>query len=158
MRTTSLLVVVAIVLGGCSADVPAGLAKTVLLAELAEEGGIVHDGFLACVAVEGRDADSKLLGVLRQAHLDVVPASECQWDPAGSFHRVSGRKAMLVNVHGYDRARTIKFEARHHMRYATMKTLVVARESSGWKIVRTLELTMASAERSDAGDTRNARA
>ena len=85
--------------------------------------------------MEGRDADSELLGVLRDAHLDVVPASECQWDTGGSFHRASGRKAMLVNVYGYDSAGTIKFEALHHVKYATMKTLEVARESSGWKIL-----------------------
>jgi len=153
MRILSILL--ATVLTGCTASVPDDLARTVLLEELPLEEGIFHDGFLACVAVDDRDANAKLLAALRDAHIDAVPASECQWDPAGSYHRVSRRKALLVNVHGYKRAGTVEFETSHHMKYATRKTLEVARGSSGWKIVRTQNYEMATA---DEGRAREARA
>ena len=50
---------------------------------------------------------------------------------------------MLVNVFGYKRRGEIEFEARHSGRFATMKTLQVRRESSGWRIVATLKFMMA---------------
>jgi hypothetical protein len=130
----------------------------VLLEELPQEEGIVREGFLACVAVENRDADPKLLAALRGAHLDAVPASECQWDMSGSFHRASKRKAMLVKVYGYKRTGTIEFEALHGGKYGTMKTLEVARGSAGWRIVRILSHWMAKAEQRHAREARDVRA
>jgi hypothetical protein len=137
---------------------PDDLARTVLLEELPQEEGIAREGFLACVAVENRDADPELLAALREAHLDAVPASECQWDIGGSFHRASKRKAMLVKVYGYKRAGTIEFEAEHAGKYGTMKTLEVARDSSGWRIVRVLSHMMAKVEQLFGRNALDARA
>jgi hypothetical protein len=145
MRPRYLSAAIATALVGCTAGLPDDLARTVLLEELPQEEGIVHDGFLACVAVENRDAGPELLAALREAHLDSVPASQCQWDMRGSFHRASKRKAMLVKVYGYKRAGTIEFEALHAGKYGTMKTLEVTRVSSGWRIVRVLSHWMARA-------------
>lgn len=160
MRTRFLLAVVAAVLVGCTTGVPDDLALTVLLEELPKEEGIAHEGFLPCVAVEDRDADAKLLRALHDARIEAVPASECQWvmDGSGSYHRATKRKATLVNVHGYKRAGTIEFEARHHGKYGSMKTLEVARGPSGWKIVKTLRHMLADAQQFHAGDAHNARA
>lgn len=154
------MVVSAVVLSACTAGVPDDLARAVLVHELPSIDGIANEGFLACVAVESHDVDTETLAALRAVHVEAVPASECQWvmDGRGSYHRASKRKAMLVNVFGYERAGTIELEARHHGKYATMRTLKVAHESSGWKVVRTLQETMAKAEQSHAGDVRNARA
>ena len=133
-------------LAGCSAGVPVDLARTVLLQEIPVTDGVAQAGFLACVAIDSRDADAKTLRLLREARIDAVAASECQWvmGSSGTFHRASGRKALLVDVHGYKRQGTVQYEARHHGKFATMKTLEVARSSDGWKIVRTLEFMMAA--------------
>jgi len=145
-----LFVVLGAVLTGCTAAVPDDLARTVLLEELPQEEGIAREGFVACVAVDDQDANANLLAALRDAHIEAVPASECQWENSGSYHRVSKRKAMLVNVYGYKTAGTVEFETRHHVKYATMKTLEVKREPASWKIVRTLSHWMATAEKGRA--------
>lgn len=95
------------VLTGCTAAVPDDLARTVLLEELPREEGIAREGFLACVAVDSQDANANLLAALQDAHIEAVPASQCQWENTGSYHRTSKRKAMLVNVYGYKTAGTV---------------------------------------------------
>jgi hypothetical protein len=156
MKSRSLLIVGAL-LAGCTPRVPADLALSVLVQELPNVDGI-KQGFLPCVAIESRDADAKTLAALRDAHIPAVAASDCQWEMSGSgtFHRASGRKAMLVNVSGYTRSGTVEFEARHDGKYATFKTLQVQRGPAGWKIVKTLKFEMAGVEQSHASAARNA--
>jgi hypothetical protein len=145
MKMRLLATIPTVVLAACTAEVPHDLARTVLMEELPRVDGIAQ-GLLACVAIESRDADSQTISALQNAGVAAVPVSECEWrmDDRGSFHRSSGRKAMLVNVHGYKRIGTVELEARHHGRYATMKALEVTRGSGGWKIVKTLKHEMAS--------------
>jgi hypothetical protein len=151
-----LAVLVALLLSACEASIPDDLARTVLLEEIGQLDG-VRAGFVPCLSVDSMDVDASTLEAVRKVYPDVVPGSECQWLKSGSVHKASGRKAMLVNVFGYKRSGEIEFEARHHMKWATMKTLQVRRESSGWRIVATLKFMMAHVEHDNAADARNAR-
>ena len=155
MKARALLILGAMGLVGCTTGVPDELARTVLVQELPSVEGIAGEAFLACVAIDSRDADAEMLKVLRDANIDAVAGSECQWSLGGSFHRASGRKAVLVNVYGYKRKGTIEFEARHHGKYGTFKTFEVVRGPSGWKIVRTLQFMMAGVEPTDATEARS---
>lgn len=150
-----IIFLVTLLLSGCHASTPNDLAQAVLMEEIGQLDG-VRMGFIPCVSVDSRDIDSRALESLRKVYPNVVPGSECQWDRGGSIHKTSGHKAMLVNVFGYKRIGEIEFEARHHGRFGTMKTLQVRRESSGWRIVATLKFLMANAELSHAGDARDA--
>ena len=93
------LFILALVLNGCTASVPSEVAAVVLRDQLRQVEAI--DEFVACVSVDGNDADERTLELLRTVHRDVVPGSECEWVldvSKGSVHKPSGRKAMLVNV------------------------------------------------------------
>jgi hypothetical protein len=153
------VLLVAALLSACQVSIPRDLARAVLLEELGQLDG-VRAGFVLCVSVDSVDADAGTLALLRKVYPDVVRGSECQWmmdTSKGSFHRTSGRPAMLVNVFGYKRSGEIEFEARHHGKWGTMKTLQVRHESSGWRVVATLNFMMAAAEQSHAGDARYTR-
>ena len=157
MSKRAIVFLVTSLLCGCQASTPNDLAQTVLMEEIGQLDG-VRMGFVPCLSVDSIDIDAQTLESLRRVYPNVVPGSECQWDMSGSFHKASGRKAMLVNVFGYKRSGEIELEARHHGKFGTMKTLQVRRESSGWIIVATLKFMMAHAEQGHAGDARNARA
>lgn len=133
----------ALILSACQPRTPDGLALTVLLEEIGQLDGVVM-GFIPCVSIDSVDADATALATLRKKYPEVVPASECQYEMSGAFHKTSHRRAMLVNVFGYKQSGEIELEARHAGRFGTSKTLQVKRAPSGWKIVATLRFEMAS--------------
>jgi hypothetical protein len=124
--------------GGCSTTTPDSLAELVLR-EMMDE---IPSDFVACVSIDGLDADETLLRTLRGSTRVVVPASECVWvldANKGSYEKASGRKAMLINARVNLARDEVEYIARHHGRWATMITLRVKEEQGRWKIMEVIK-------------------
>ncbi|MGH8075096.1 MAG: hypothetical protein ACREO4_13690 [Lysobacter sp.] len=115
------------------------VAQAVFASELAEV-----DTPVACLGADGTDVSVDLIQALQPATPDtqLVQASACieQADEErGSYHRVSGQVATIVEVHGFkpsapDRG-LIEYSAYHHRMWASYKTLEVARVDGQWQVV-----------------------
>jgi hypothetical protein len=129
-------------LSACSSSTPAELSELVLRTEIPE----IPEDFVVCVSVDERDATESLLSRLRSSTRVVVPASECEWvldTTKGSFHRASGRKAMLVDVSANLHRDEVEYVGRHHGMWAVRLTLKVKVDNGSWRIVDTIKRSSA---------------
>jgi hypothetical protein len=125
---------VVLLVSGCSHGTPPALAQAVLRRQLPDW----PSEFLLCVSVDGADADMGLLADIRKENRAAVAGSECKYDLSGSYHRASGRKAVLMNV-TQDSRHEVRFEARHAGKWGEFLTFEVQQSDSGWRIVRVLK-------------------
>ncbi|WP_330970546.1 hypothetical protein, partial [Lysobacter sp. A3-1-A15] len=98
-----------------------------------------------CLAVDGKDAPQPMIEALSSDAVAVVPASYCVRvadEDRGSYHRASGREAMLLDVHGFRASSPelaqVQFSAYHHRLFGSYKTLEVRRVDEKWQVTRVL--------------------
>lgn len=137
-------------LDGSPAAIPQPLAATVFAQELPRARIDV-----LCLSIDGKDVSPELAQAMQQAINDdkrqVVPASQCARsanEDVGSRHRVSGRPALMVDVHAFrPQSRDadsglvtgiVDYTAYHHRMSASYKTLEVKQTGAGWQVVRTV--------------------
>lgn len=136
----NLLVLCTIVMttGGCVRSTPLELAQVVLRQELKK----IPADFVVCVAIDDRDAATAVLRGLGQSNRELVPASECEWVRdinKGSYHRASGKKAMLISVRSNASRTNVDVVARHSGLWATTTKLKVSGNGNTWRIVEVLK-------------------
>ncbi|MEG3193017.1 hypothetical protein [Lysobacter sp. D1-1-M9] len=100
---------------------------------------------IVCLAVDGKDAPQPMIEALSSDAVAVVPASYCVRvadEDRGSYHRASGREAMLLDVHGFRASSPelaqVQFSAYHHRLFGSYKTLEVRRVDEKWQVTRVL--------------------
>src|SRR5688572_18534248 len=82
---------------GCSKNTPSELAGLVIRTQFHD----VPPDSVACISVDGHDADEQLLHALGDLGVKVVPGSACVYvaNPGeGSYESETRRKAVLVDV------------------------------------------------------------
>lgn len=140
LRRSNLLVLCTVVAmaGGCARPTPPELAQLVLRQELEK----IPAEFVVCVAIDDHDADAAMLRDLGQPNRTLVPASECEWVrdvSKGSYHRASGKKAMLLSVTSNASRTEADVVARHSGLWATTTKLKVSESGGAWRIVSVLK-------------------
>jgi hypothetical protein len=133
-----ILCTVMVMAGGCVKSTPPELAQLVLRQELKK----IPADFVVCVAIDDRDADTAALRGLGQSNRTLVPASECEWVrdiSKGSYHRASGKKAMLLSVKSNASRTSVDVVARHSGLWATTTKLKVSDSGGAWRIVDVLK-------------------
>ncbi|MFD0740342.1 hypothetical protein ACFQZQ_13740 [Lysobacter koreensis] len=101
---------------------------------------------MLCLAVDGKDASTELIGQLSTPAKPIVPASHCVRvadEERGSYHQHTGREAAFVEVHAFRPSAPdvgqIEFSAYHHRMWASYKTLEVRRIQDTWQVVRVIK-------------------
>jgi hypothetical protein len=125
---------VALVAAGCARSTPSALADVVFRRELAQVPG----DFVPCLSMDGRDADTKLLADIRKLRPDAVLGSECTYELRGSYHRASGRKAMLMDIKRLSHTE-VEYIGRHGGKWADFITLEVREGADGWEVLRVIK-------------------
>lgn len=140
---TFLLRIAAIVLlsaigPGCSKGTPPELAEMVIRAQHFD----APPDSVACISVDGRDADARLLRALSGVAAKVVPESECTYvaDPSkGSRENQTGRSAVLVYVTTRPDRDEAEYLGRYHAKWAMHVVMRVRHENGGWRIVEVVK-------------------
>lgn len=133
VRLTFLLIV-----AGCTKSTPSELAALVIRAEFRD----VPSDAVACISVDGHDADIELLRALNGIGAPVVPGSKCTYvgtPSQGSHERDSGRPAVLVDVTSHLDRDEVVYVSRHHAKWGMRVVLRVHKENGTWKIVDVVE-------------------
>jgi hypothetical protein len=129
---------VVLVVAGCAKSTPSDLAALVIRTEFRD----VPPGAVACISVDGHDADSNLLHNLDGIGAPVIPGSRCTYvaTPSQASHeRDSNRPAVLVDVTSHLDRDEVVYVSRHHAKWAMRVVLKVRKENGTWKIVDTVE-------------------
>lgn len=126
--------IIGVVAAGCARSTPSALADVVFQRELAH----LPAEFVPCLAVDGKDADEKLLSSIRKLRPDAVLGSECAYSMGGAYHRASSRKAMLMEMKRLS-STEVEYVGRHSGRWADFITLEVREGADGWKVLRVIK-------------------
>jgi hypothetical protein len=134
LRFISLAFLILVV--GCARSTPSDLAALVIRTQFRD----VPAGAVACISVDGHDADKDLLHDLEGIGAPVVPASKCtQVGLHPSYERDSGRPAVQVDVTSHlDRDEVVYF-SRYHAKWAMRVVVKVRRAKGTWTIVEVVE-------------------
>lgn len=130
----ALVVLVSVLVGGCSKATPLELAELVIRSQFRD----VPADAVACISVDGRDADEQLLSALKNIGSEVMPGSACVYvaDPSrGSYERKSGRKAVIVEVVTRPDQGEAEYLSRYHAKWAMRVVLKVRHENGVWRVV-----------------------
>jgi hypothetical protein len=132
---------------GCARNTPPDLAELVIRQEYSGMGQYLEmpSNAAACISVDGRDANEKLLAELRDIAASVVPSSSCLESKNlrdGRSERGTGRKAIRVEVVRLGRER-VQYLGYRDVRSAMRVILKVREENGAWRIVEVVsrELT-----------------
>jgi len=114
---------------------PEALAATLLTAEIRKLDG----SETLCVGVDGKDAPSSLLDVLRVSTRIVVRQSECVPFIKGSHVKGTHRPATLLSVEHYRTTRDghaeVELNVYRNGLWAIYRTLEVAQSGGAWVVV-----------------------
>lgn len=100
---------------------------------------------VVCLSVDGKNAPQPMIDALAAPGISVVPGSSCERvadEDRGSYHRATGREAMLLDVTGFRPSSAdvaqVEFSAYHHRLFGSYKTLEVKRIDEQWRVTRVL--------------------
>lgn len=123
----------------------APIARAVLARAISRAPALASAPVL-CLSVDGHDAPAALVASLQAPQRAVVPQSQCVLVPdsdRGSYHRASGRPAMLLEVTAFrptaPDAGTVELSAYHHRLWGDYKTLQVGIVDGRWQVVKVLK-------------------
>jgi hypothetical protein len=119
---------------GCSKSTPPELAELVIRTQHSD----VPPDAVACISVDGSDADARLLVALSGIAKKVVPESACTYvaDPSrGSRENQTGRSAVLVYVTTHPDRDEAEYLGRYHAKWAMRVVMKVQRDNDEWRIV-----------------------
>jgi len=125
-------------LAGCAKSTPSDLAALVIRTQWTHFGD-VPPGAVACISVDGNDADAALLHDLEKTAVPVVPGSKCTYSMQGSYEHGSNRPALLVDVTSHLDRDEVVYDSRHHGKWGLHIVLKVREVNGSWTIVKVLE-------------------
>ena len=131
-------VLLSVLVVGCSRGTPSELAEMVIRSQFSD----VPSDSVACISVDGHDADQNLLTAVASIAPRVVPASACVYvaDPnKGSYERESGQRAVLIDVTATLDRDEAQYLSRFHAKWGMRVLLHVRKENGSWRIVDVLE-------------------
>lgn len=131
----ALIALLCVLVVGCSKSTPPQLAELVIRSEFRD----VPPDSVACISVDGQDADGRLLGSLGNIGAkEVVPGSACVYvaSPSeGSYEIKTGSKAVLIDVTTRLDQGEAEYLSRYHAKWALRVVLKVRQGNGQWRIV-----------------------
>lgn len=130
---------VMVMVSGCERPTPPELAQVVLWKALEK----IPADFVVCVSIDDHDADvAALRSAIDRPVQTLVPASECEWVrdvSKGSYHRASGKKAVLLDIKSNPSRTEVDVVARHSGLWGTTSKLKVSDDGGMWRILEVLK-------------------